>query len=58
MLFDTETSCVITPLDPNEGNRYSEMVDEDARSSVIDNIYKITKGKEDYVNPMEYGELS
>jgi hypothetical protein len=49
---------VIAPLDPNEGDRYSELIDEDARSSIIENIYKITGRKKDYINPTVDGELS
>jgi hypothetical protein len=53
-----DTLHVITPLDPNEGDMYNEPMDEDARSSVIENIYKITGHKEYYINPTTYGELS
>jgi hypothetical protein len=42
MSFETDTLHVITPLDPNEGDRYNEPVDEDAWRSIIENIYKIT----------------
>jgi hypothetical protein len=34
------------------------LVDEDAQSSIIENIYKITGHREDYVNPTVDGELS
>jgi hypothetical protein len=47
----------MAPLYPNKGGKYNESVDEDAQSSVIENIYKITRFREDYVNPMEHGEL-
>ena len=55
--FDTDTLHVITPLGPNEGDRYNELVDEDAWSSIIENIYKITRCKEYYINPTVDGEL-
>jgi hypothetical protein len=42
MSFETSTMCMITPLDPSEGNRYNDPMDEDAWSYVIENIYKIT----------------
>ena len=42
MSFETDTLHVITTLDPNEGDIYNEMVNEDARSYVIKNIYNIT----------------
>jgi hypothetical protein len=31
MSFETDTLCVIAPLDPNEGDIYNESVDEDAQ---------------------------
>jgi hypothetical protein len=46
------------PLDPNEGDMYNENVNEDAQSSTIENLYNIMGCKEDYVNPIAYGELS
>lgn len=49
---------MIAPLDPNEGDRYNEPIDEDAQSSIIENIYKIIGLKEDYINPTADGELS
>jgi hypothetical protein len=58
MSFETDTLCVVAPLDPYEGDRYNEPVDEDAQSSVIENIYKIMGHREDYINPTTDGELS
>jgi hypothetical protein len=45
-------------LDPYEGNHYNEPVDEDAQSSRVENIYKVTGHREDYINPTIDGELS
>jgi hypothetical protein len=58
MSFEIDTLHVITPLDLNEGDRYNEPMDEDEQSSVIENIYKITWCREDYINPIADGELS
>jgi hypothetical protein len=58
IFVETDTMCIISPLDPNEGDMYNELVDEDAHSSVIENIYKILGHMEDYVNPTMDGELS
>jgi galactose-1-phosphate uridylyltransferase len=58
MSFETNTMRVITPLDPNEWDKYNESVDEDAQMSIIENIYKIMGHKEYYVNPMVDGKLS
>ena len=55
--FKTNSLCVITPLDPNEGDKYNELVHEDAQILVIENIYKIIRCREDYVNPLANGEL-
>jgi hypothetical protein len=58
MFFEIDTLSVVTLLDPYEGDRYNEPVDEDAWSSGIENIYKVTWRREDYINPIVYGELS
>jgi hypothetical protein len=55
MFFETNTLRVVTPLDPYEGDWYNEPVDEDACSSIIENIYKITGRREDYINPIVDG---
>jgi hypothetical protein len=49
---------MVASLDPYEGDQYNEPMDEDAQSSVIENTYKITKRREDYVNPTTDDELS
>jgi hypothetical protein len=46
------------PLDPYEGDRYNEPVDEDAQSSIMENIYNIMGHREDYINPIATRELS
>jgi hypothetical protein len=56
MAFEVDTLCMITPLDPNEGDMYNEIVDEDASILVIQNIYKIGGHTEGYINPTAYGE--
>jgi hypothetical protein len=39
MSFETKTLWVIVPLYPNEGNIYNELINLDAYSSIIENIY-------------------
>jgi hypothetical protein len=56
--FDIDTLCVVVSLDPYEGDKYTELVNEDMESSIIENIYNVTRHKEDYVNPIANGELS
>jgi hypothetical protein len=38
MSFETNTLRMISPLDPYEGDRYNDSVDEDEEISVIENI--------------------
>jgi hypothetical protein len=47
MSFETDTLYVVAPLDPYVGDRYNEIIDEDAKSSGIENIYKVTGHRED-----------
>jgi hypothetical protein len=56
--FETDTVCIIASFDPNEGDGYKEPVDEDASSFVIENIYKITRCREVYINPKTDEELN
>ena len=49
MNFEGKGLTVIVPLDPSQGERYTEPVrDED--QDVLDHIYNITAKEEDYVN--------
>ena len=58
MSIEMDTLHVVAPLDPYEGDRYNELVDEDEQSFLIENIYKITGCKEYYINPTTDGEMS
>jgi hypothetical protein len=58
MSFETDTLCMVAPLDPYEGDMYNEPMSEDAQSSVIEYIYKITGHREDCINPIANDELS
>ena len=54
MTFEGKGLRVIVPLDPSQGERYTEPVrDED--QDVLDHIYNITAKEEDYVNPTTEG---
>jgi hypothetical protein len=46
------------PIYPYEGDRYNDPINKDVWSSIIENIYKITGHREDYVNPTTDEELS
>jgi hypothetical protein len=58
MSFEIDTLHVIVPLDAHEGDIYNELVNDDAQSSIIENIYTITGCREYYVNTMVDGEMS
>ena len=54
MTFEGKGLRVIVPLDPSQGERYTEPVrDED--QDVLDHIYNITAKEEDYVDPTAEG---
>jgi hypothetical protein len=58
MSFEMDTLCIIVSLHLNEGDKYNELVNEDARSSIIENIYQITWHAKDYINPTVDCDLS
>jgi len=54
MTFEGKGLRVIVPLDPSQGERYTEPLrDED--QDVLDHIYNITAKEEDYVDPTVEG---
>ena len=56
MTFEGKSLRVIVPLDPSQGERYTEpIIDED--QNVLDHIYNITAKEEDYVNPIDEGVM-
>jgi hypothetical protein len=55
--FGIDTFHIIAPLDLKESDIYNELMNEDAQSSTIENIYNIIGHMEDYVNPTTDGEL-
>ena len=54
MVFENEGMRVIVPLDPEEGERYTEWVCEEED---VDHIYKLTARDEDCINPTTDGVL-
>jgi hypothetical protein len=57
MTFEGDGLRVIAPLDPNEGQRYTEPIREEDRTNELENIYKLIARQHDYINPMMYGNL-
>ena len=58
MLFEGRGICIIAPLDPVEGARYTEPSTEEYDPLDLDNIYKLTARNQDYINPTADGNLS
>lgn len=58
MTFESNTPTLITPLDPRERARHTELVREDLDNYDVGELYNITARREDYVNPTMDGELS
>ena len=54
MTFEGKDLWVIVPLDPSQGERYTETV-KDEDQDVLDHIYNITAKEEDYVDPTTEG---
>jgi hypothetical protein len=58
MTFEKYGLRVISPLDPDEGQRYTDPIREEDRAYELENIYKLTTRQHDYINPMANGNLS
>jgi hypothetical protein len=58
MTFERVVLRVISPLDPDEGPRYTEPIREEDHAFELENIYKLTARQQDYINPTADGNLS
>jgi hypothetical protein len=58
MTFEGYGLRVISPLDPDKGQRYTEPIREEDRAYKLENIYKLTTRQQDYINPTADGNLS
>ena len=58
MTFEGDGLRVITPLDPDEGPRYTEPIIEEYHAYELENLYKLTTIQQYYINPIEDGNLS
>jgi hypothetical protein len=58
MTFERDGLRVIAPMDPDEGQRYTEPIREEYRAYELENIYKLTTRQQDYINPTTDGNLS
>jgi hypothetical protein len=58
MTFEIDGLRVITPLDLDEGPRYTKPIREEDHAYELENIYKLTTIQQDYINPITDGNLS
>jgi hypothetical protein len=58
MMFEGDDLRVISYLDPDEGQRYTEPFREEDRAYELENIYKLIARQQDYINPTTDGNLS
>jgi hypothetical protein len=58
MKFEGDGLRVISPLDPNKGQRYIEPIRKEDRAYELENIYKLISRQHDYINPIADGNLS
>lgn len=58
MIFEKKSICVIVPLDPAEGARYTKPVRNEDSDDELDCIYQIMVQDQDWVNPTADGRIS
>lgn len=58
MIFEKKSLCVVVPLDPVEGARYTEPVCDDDSDDDLDCIYNMIAREQDWVNPTADGRIS
>lgn len=58
MIFEKKSLCIIVPLDPAKGSRYTEPVCDYESDDNLDCIYKITVRDQDWVNPRADGQIT
>ena len=59
MIFEDGEVQVTHPLDPYQGPRYTEIVDNWEDAQMLDNLYQMILGKwEDYINPTATDSVS
>lgn len=58
MIFEKKSLCVIVPLDPIEGSRYTVPIHDYESDEDLDCIYKITVRDQDWVNLKVDGKIT
>jgi hypothetical protein len=56
--FERDGLRFIAPLDPDGGQRYTELIREEDHAYELENIYKLIVRQQDYINPTTDGNLS
>ena len=57
MTFEGNGLRVIIPLDPSQGERYTEPLRDEGEQDTLDHIYNITATDADYVKPNADGVM-
>ena len=57
MTFEGNGLRVIIPLDPSQGERYTEPLRDEGKQDTLDHIYNITAKDTDYVEPDDEGVI-
>ena len=58
LMFEDAYLRVATPLDPLEGHRHVEQVNNEGQDGYLDHTYNITFVMDDYVNLKSNGNIS
>jgi hypothetical protein len=58
MAFEGDGLRIISPLDLDEGRKYTKPIREEDCAYELENIYKLIGGQHDYINPTTDGNLS
>ena len=58
MTFEGHNIRIIAPLDPSKGPRYTKPIRKEEELQEVDDLYKMTTVKDDYIDPTVDGTLS
>jgi len=58
LIFEKNSLCIVIPLDPSEGVRYTKPVHDNGSDDEMDCIYKIIMHDQDWVNLIANGRIS
>ena len=58
LTFEYSELRVVAPIDPLEGHRYVESINNEGQGDYLDHIYNTTSIRDDYVNPTASEKIS